>query len=214
MDCGPGKACVEEACRIIGTKFEDRELLGDDFTVSNFPMKRKNGEPIKDAKGLAAAYRAGDIVIFAGRREISVPQKPGTRLESFNSIQVRGWAQGQFVSISEESCKRIGGPILNKYVRAAKTSPSYRSYQGRIYRVVFDYVEGCSDCWGKGSCFALDGLDVIAMGQLDDRVKGWVWELYDYNIVFGTEAGPNEIAIDPESGRVTGMEGLRISYYH
>jgi len=214
LGCGSGKTCIDGACRRIRTQFEDREPVGDDFTVSHFPIKQKNGEPIKNAADLARAYRDGDIVIFAGRREISVPQKPSTALETFNSIQVRGWAEGQFISISEESCGRIGGPVLNKYVRAAKTGSKYRSYRGKVYRVVLDYVEGCSDCWGNGPCLALDAFDVIAQGKTDDRVKGWVWELFDHNIVFGTKAGPNEIAIDPKSGRITGMEGLRVSYYH
>ena len=212
--CGPDQSCVDGGCVAAGAPFIEKEVLGDDGRLTYAPMVRRNGDSIRTADDLMEAIANGEIVLYHDRQETAVIQKPASAWERFSTVQAKGSPQGTFLSISSEACNRIGTSITNHFVRAEKVSKDHASLAGRVFRVNYDYIEGCSDCWGAGPCFAVDTTEIIPPGQQDSRVSGWEWSLYDYRVVFGTKVGPQEIGVNPATGEVVGLEDARVSYYH
>jgi len=212
--CGPDQSCVDGDCVAAGAPFVDREAVGEDGRLNYAPIVRRNGNPIYTAEDLVDAVANGELVLYRDRQEASIVQKPNSAWERFTTVQAKGTPQGAFLAISNDVCNRIGLSITNHFVRAEKVSKDHASLAGRAFRVNYDYIEGCNDCWGAGPCFSLDTTEIIGPGQQDSRVSGWEWSLYDYKVVLGTRVGPQEIGINPATGEVVGLKDARVSYYH
>jgi len=212
--CGPDQSCVNGNCVSAGAPFIEREVLGEDGRLAHLPVVRRSGNPIRTQDDLNAAIAGGELVFFHDRQEVATFQKPASAYERFSTIQAKGTPQGAFLSISTEDCKRIGTSITNQFVKADKVSTDYAALRGRVFRVSYDYIEGCNDCWGGGPCLAVETTEIIGPGQQDSRVSGWEWSLYDYRVVLGTRVGPQEIGFNPATGEVVGLPDARVSYYH
>jgi len=177
-------------------------------------MVRRTGDPIRTYEDLAAALANGEVVLYSGRQELSVVQKSSSAWERFTTTQAKGTGQGAFLAISEGTCKRIGTSITNRFVRLDKPSREFNALKGHTFRITYDYIGECTDCWGGGPCFAVDSTEIIRDGENDARVSDWEWSLYDYRVVLGNKIGPNEIGINPDTGEIIGLPEGRVSYYH
>jgi len=212
--CEENRNCVDGSCVRIGAHLVEKERLGAEKRVRHAPILRRNGDPITNKAELAAALAGGEILLYSGRQEISIVEKPGSAWARFATSQVRGTAQGNFLSISGKDCQQIGTSVTGRFVRLDKASPRYEKLAGRTFRITYDYFEGCADCWGAGPCYGIQTNELIRSGKIDSRVQGWQWSLFDYRVVFGKTPGLNEIAINPATGEITGLPDARISYYH
>jgi len=212
-DCAAGGICADGRCAEAGASFVRKEILGEDGRVSHPPLLHRDGSPILDEKDLAAAVASGEIVLYQGRQEIAVVQKPDSAWARFSTTGGRRTAQGVFLATDTQSCREIGGPVTDRLVRLETAAGAGAALVGRTFRITYDYFDGCTDCWGAGPCFRIEP-DAAGKGFPSDEVKGWQWSLFDYRIVYGKSSAPGEIGIHPVTGEITGLPGARISYYH
>jgi hypothetical protein len=180
---------------------------------------RKDGTSITDNSILEQAYAAGEIVIYKDGTEVSIVEKEDSARFMFETLYDWGRSSSDdYIMVPAGACGTKftpASPILNKYVKIITANDP--SFVGKSYKITSNIIN-CPNGWinppyPAAADFTINPnlVDTIRTGN---KISGWTWGFYDYEINHGSSAGTTQIGIEPSTGTITGISGnITVDYY-